>query len=91
MAYEEYERQNGPESSLPGLTYFPRQLFWLSYANMYCEKYRPEALEYEITSDEHCPGEYRVIGVLSNIPEFAKDFECPLGSFMNPVKKCTFW
>ena len=33
----------------------------------------------------------RVNGTLRNIPEFSKVFNCPLGSSMNPKKKCKVW
>lgn len=41
--------------------------------------------------DDHSIAKYRVIGSLSNLPEFSKEFSCPLGSKMNPVKKCVVW
>ena len=79
------------EPRLPGLDYTPEQLFWISAAHTYCSKYRPEYLEDLISTGVHSPGEFRVIGTLSNMKEFAEDFNCPVGSRMNPVKSCAMW
>ena len=83
--------KNGDEPKLPGLNYTSSQMFWISAANVWCEKHRPEDLRNRIVSDPHSPGEFRVIGPLSNSPDFAKDFNCPAGSPMNPTKKYTIW
>ena len=91
LAYKEWVRRNQPEQSLPGLPYTPEQLFWISAANTWCSKYRPEAMKLRITTGYHSPGKFRVLGPLSNMNEFSKDFNCPLGSKMNPEKKCTVW
>ena len=41
-----------------------------------------------IRTDVHSPTNFRVLGPLSNEQEFAKAFNCPLGSRYNPEKKC---
>ena len=83
--------KHGQEKILPGLNLNQKQLFWLSAANTWCSKYRPKALESLITLDTHSPGRYRVLGAYSNIPEFASDFQCKIGSKYNPLNKCTVW
>ena len=66
-------------------------MFWIGAANSWCEAIRPEALRNQIITDSHSPSKFRVNGPMSNIPEFSKDFNCPLGSKMNPSRKCTVW
>ncbi|KAK6639892.1 hypothetical protein RUM43_008167 [Polyplax serrata] len=90
-AYVKWTQRHGEEPMLPGLPYTPKQLFWISAANTWCCKYRPEALKIRIITGVHSPGMFRTNGPLSNMPEFSKDFKCPLGSKMNPVKKCLVW
>lgn len=91
-AYNAWVREHGEEPRLPGLQeYTPQQMFWISAATTWCSIYRPEALKLRIVTGYHSPGEFRVIGPLSNREEFSKDFKCPLGSKMNPVKKCQVW
>ena len=83
--------ENSKEKPLAGLTYMPEQMFWISYAQLWCSKYHDSALREQILTDSHSPGEFRVIGPLSNNNDFAKDFNCPVGSRMNPEKKCSVW
>ncbi|CAL1682614.1 unnamed protein product [Lasius platythorax] len=90
-AYKEWVKRNKPEQRLPGLPYNPEQMFWVSAANSWCSKYRPEAMKLRITTGFHSPGEFRVRGPLSNMEEFSRDFNCPVGSKMNPKKKCAVW
>jgi membrane metallo-endopeptidase-like protein 1 len=91
LAYMKWQRSNAPEPKLPGLKYNPRQLFWLSAAQIWCSKHRPEAIALQVTVDAHSPAEFRVLGPFSNLEYFAKDYNCPLGSRMNPEHKCSVW
>jgi hypothetical protein len=46
----------------------------------------------EVTAeDTHSPGKYRVIGSLSNSPEFSETWNCPVNSSMNPSDRCIIW
>ncbi|KAG0284111.1 hypothetical protein BGZ96_011524 [Linnemannia gamsii] len=77
---------------LPGLErYSPSQMFFISYARLWCSKERPEYLMNLIRSDSHSPAQWRINGVAQNSPEFAQAFKCPVGAPMNPVKKCQVW
>ncbi|KAK7071727.1 NEDD8 protease nep2 [Halocaridina rubra] len=90
-AYQQWVQDNGEEASLPALQYTPKQLFWLSAANVWCGKYRPESLKLRILTGAHSPPQFRVNGPFSNLPEFAKDWNCPKGAKLNPEKRCSVW
>uniref|UniRef100_A0A6G1SPT9 Membrane metallo-endopeptidase-like 1 n=1 Tax=Aceria tosichella TaxID=561515 RepID=A0A6G1SPT9_9ACAR len=90
-AYRRWTKDHGREARLPGLEYSADQLFWISAANIWCGKFRPEVLKLRINSGVHSPAKFRVVGPLSNSPEFAQSFNCPAGSPMNPHKKCSVW
>merc|ERR1712029_661374 len=44
-AYQRFEERHGTEKRLPGLSMNPKQLFWMTAANVWCSKYRPKSLE----------------------------------------------
>ena len=88
---DKWVTRNEEEPLLPGLHYTQRQLFWVSAANVWCAKYRPKALKLRVLTGVHAPDMFRVQGPFSNMKEFATDFKCPVGSPMNPIKKCKVW
>ena len=40
-----------------------------------------------ITTGVHSPGQFRVLGPLSNMKEFSKDFNCPEGELQHELYK----
>lgn len=93
LAYRAYRRAHsgGTEQSLPGLNYTGEQLFWISYGLENCEMMTNEVLKLTLQMDSHSPGRYRLNGVVSNSPDFARDFQCPVSAPMNPEVKCRVW
>ncbi|XP_037917529.1 endothelin-converting enzyme homolog isoform X2 [Hermetia illucens] len=91
-AYKLYRQENGPEPALPGFEQFTHeQLFFISFGNLWCESATPSSMKYAL-EDTHCPGQYRLKGVLTNSPEFAKTFGCRKGSGMFPSNdRCRLW
>lgn len=91
LAYNKWVEHHGVEPGLPGQNFSSKQLFWISAAQSWCAKSRSERLKNLMLTDSHSPPEFRIIGPLSNNEDFARDFNCPLGSPMNPEKKCVVW
>jgi len=91
LGYTNYVKDHGEEPRLPGHNYTPKQMFWISFGQVWCSKYKDGTLKSRILTGVHSPGEFRIKGTLSNNPDFAKDFKCKKGSNMNPAKKCTVW
>jgi endothelin-converting enzyme/putative endopeptidase len=71
--------------------YTPEQRFFLSFGQIWCENARTEALRTQVQTDPHSPPEFRVDGVVVNMPEFQKAFACKPGQPMAPVHACHVW
>ncbi|XP_072383739.1 neprilysin-2-like [Diabrotica undecimpunctata] len=88
-AYQNWVQYNGRESTLPGITYTPNQLFWIMSSTYMC--FQPKLSEKDTfvgKSQHHGIPEFRVVGGIRHSPYFANDFNCPVGSNMNPKDKC---
>jgi putative endopeptidase len=69
-----------PRTTIDGLT--PEQRFFISWAQNWRENIREPALRTQVRTDPHSPSRFRVIGPLSNLPEFARAFNCKPGDVM---------
>lgn len=91
-AYQNWRESHSLEdTSLPGLSLNPDQLYFLGFAQIWCSFETPEHAHLAVLSDPHAPDRYRVIGSISNSPEFASAFSCNAGTHMNPRHKCKVW
>lgn len=90
-AYEKWVKDNGEEKGLPGIDLTPKQLFWVSAGQIWCNTQRDESLRNRILTGVHSPSQFRVIGPMSNSHEFSRDFNCPANAKMNPARKCSVW
>ncbi|KAG9430999.1 neprilysin-4 [Apis mellifera carnica] len=91
-AYQRFQKRNTDQLVLPGLAnYNQEQLFFIGFAQVWCGNYTNGALKSKLIQGVHAPNHFRVIGTLSNNAEFAKAWNCPNGSPMNPSRKCILW
>jgi putative endopeptidase len=71
----------------------PEQRFFLGYAQIWAQNVRPEMERQLVITDSHPLGRFRVNGPLSNMPAFAKAFQCKMGDPMvrPEEKRCQIW
>ncbi|MES1937040.1 M13 family metallopeptidase [Salinisphaera hydrothermalis] len=62
--------------------YTEDQRFFMSWARVWRGHSREKALEVQLNSDPHSPMSFRAIGAPSNMPAFAKAFDCKPGDAM---------
>jgi putative endopeptidase len=77
--------------STDGLT--PDQRFFIGFAQWDCSNDRPEEMRVRAATDPHSPAQYRINGVVVNMPEFKQAFSCKEGQPMvKPAEKvCRVW
>ena len=54
----------------------PEQQFFIAWGQWRGDEIRPETQRTMVQGDPHPIGKYRVIGPLSNLPEFKQAFSC---------------
>ncbi|MGB7641204.1 MAG: M13 family metallopeptidase, partial [Terriglobales bacterium] len=71
----------------------PEQQFFIAWGQFRGDEIRPEAQRLMVQSDPHPIAKYRVIGPLSNLPEFQKAFSCQsTAAMVRPAdKRCEVW
>lgn len=91
IAYELWTKEHGEEEQLPGVELTNRQIFYISFAQLYCSKWQDYGIRDYLLHDAHSPGPYRIEGALSNSLAFQDVFKCSYVSRYNPSTKCRVW
>jgi putative endopeptidase len=71
----------------------PEQRFFIAGAQMWRSIYTPEAMKKQVLTNPHSPGEWRVTGPFSNLPEFYEAFGVKPGNKMyrEEAKRAKIW
>jgi endothelin-converting enzyme/putative endopeptidase len=91
LAYQKSLQGKPRPADIDGFT--PEQQFFIAWGQFRGDEIRPEAQRLMVQSDPHPIAKYRVIGPLSNLPEFQKAWSCKADAPMvRPEgKRCDVW
>ena len=91
LAYMAWKDATKGQNLQPIDGFTPDQRFFIGMAQWACGDERPENKRLSAVTDPHSPNEYRINGVVSNMPEFGAAFSCKLGQPMVREKACRVW
>jgi len=91
LGYMAWKDATRSKSLQPIDGFSPDQRFFIGLAQWACGDERPESKRVKAVTDPHSPLEYRINGVVSNMPEFAKAFSCKAGQLMVRAPACRVW
>ena len=90
LAFQKAQKSN-PAPAFDGYT--PEQQFFIAWGQFRGDETRPETQRMMVQGDPHPIAKYRVIGPVSNMPEFAAAFGCKAGDPMVRAanQRCEVW
>ena len=94
LAYLAFEKSMEGKPRPPDQDGFtPEQQFFISWGQARGDEIRPDAQRQFVLTNPHPVSKYRVIGPLSNLPEFCKAFGCKAGDAMVRAAelRCSVW
>ena len=91
LAYNAWKNATAGKKLEPIGGFTPEQRFFIGFAQWDCGEERPESKRASAITNPHSPEEYRINGVVGNMPEFAKAFSCKSGQPMVRPQACRVW
>ena len=91
LAYIAWKEADKGQDLQPVDGFTPDQRYFIGMAQWACGSDRPEIRRLQAITDPHSPPEYRINGVVSNMPEFARAFACKVGQPMARENACKIW
>jgi len=94
VAYDALQLALAGRAAPPKIDGFtPEQRFFLAYGQLWRTKYRDSALQRQVMSNEHSPGQFRAFGPLVNLPQFYAAFGIKEGDPMwrAPELRAKIW
>lgn len=91
MAFLEDAKRKNIDLTKKDNGYTPIQQFFLAHGQNWCGEIRPEQVRLQVQTDPHSPRQFRINGVIQNMPEFGNAFGCKPGQPMMPVNACRVW
>ena len=91
LAYLAWKAADKDQNLQPMEGFTPDQRFFIGMAQWACGNERPESKRANAITNEHSPDEYRINGVVTNMPEFGAAFACRVGQPMVRPKPCKVW
>ncbi len=93
VAYDAYQiyMKGKNKKIIDGFT--PEQRFFIGFAQVWKNNARPEYTRQQVMTDPHSPGKFRVLGPLSNMPEFYAAFGVKKGDkmFIDEKLRAVIW
>ena len=80
---------SAPQKPIDGFS--PEQRLFVGWGQVWCENDRPEFARMMAGVNEHSPGKFRVNGVVGNMPEFQKAYNCKPDAPMVRKPACRVW
>ncbi len=93
LAYRAWKTTTPPAALRAADGLSAEQRFFVGYAQWACANERPEELRVSAVTNPHSPPRYRVNGLVVNVPEFGKAFQCkPAAPMVKPADEvCKVW